>query len=80
MLAYVLLILVSLLVAVGVVWLWRLLSSQVVSLSNRVVYTSTISRLKTQRGFMSSSGPSRDSAKYKNRRNSKGRITAPWGW
>lgn len=82
MLAYVLLILISVMVSAGAIWMWRLLSNndglRLNVLANRAAASRT--RLKTQQGFMSLSSSSRQSAKHTTRLSAKGDIKAPWGW
>ena len=71
MLAYALLILVTLLISAAAIWLWRLVSSHHGLERSSLVNPArkTRKKLKTRQGFISAT-----------KRSSKAYTKTPWGW
>ena len=71
MLAFALLILVALIISTAIIWLWRMISDLhgYARRSPANPANETRVRLKTQRGFISSTN-----------HRTKGNSKAPWGW
>jgi hypothetical protein len=82
MLFLVTLFLVSLLISMAAIWLYRSVSDWQISEKNVVGRRNKTmgKKLKTQLGFISPPSASRKKAQIGRCRNPKGGTKAPWGW